>query len=57
MHVAARPNALNNFLSDVTAFNEVERVGLFGFLRQVALANVLAVTRNAEGNSVELNCL
>src|SRR5438552_2739535 len=57
MHVAARPNALNNFLSDVTAFHEVERVGLFGFLRQVALANVVAVTWNAEGDSVELNGL
>src|SRR5216683_5100936 len=57
MHVAAGPNAVNNFLSDVTAFSEVERVGLFGFLRQIALANVLAVTWNAEGDSVKLNCV
>src|SRR5216683_8262269 len=57
MHVAARTNALHNFLSDVTAFREVERVGLFGFLRQVALANVLTVTWNAEGDSLKLNCV
>src|ERR1700694_340164 len=57
MHVAARANALNNFLSDVTALGEVERVDLFGFLRQVALANVLAVTWNAESDSGKLNCV
>jgi len=41
----ARPHALHNFLAKVTALGKVDGVQLAGFLRQIALGNILAVAR------------
>src|SRR5438270_13377692 len=44
MHRAARANALHDLLPDVTALLEMQGALLAGFLRQLALANILAIT-------------
>ena len=53
MHRAARANALHDLLPDVTALLEMQGALLAGFLRQLALANILAVTRLAAGDAVQ----
>src|SRR5262249_18986024 len=47
MHLATRADTLHDLLANVTAFVEVERLGLAGLLREVAVADVLAVLGNA----------
>src|SRR6266498_329948 len=47
MNRAPRANAFYDFLSDVTAFIEIQSAVLAGFLRQSALANVCPDLRNA----------
>lgn len=47
MHVAARTNPLDNFLAEITALGKVERAHLVRLLRQVAVANIDAIGRDA----------
>src|ERR1700678_2045785 len=57
MHIATRSNALHNFLSYVASLVEVERPRLLGLLRQVALADVYAIERNASGDALHFQRL
>ena len=54
MHVAPRTNALHDLLPHVASFIEVKRAHLLGFLRQVALANIHAIERNAGHDALHL---
>src|SRR5882724_543954 len=56
MYSSPRANALHNLLTDVAAFVEVQRARLLGFLRQVALANIYSVRRNAGDDALQLQC-
>src|SRR3989442_6739530 len=55
MYGSARANALDDLLTDVAAFGEIESARLLGFLRQIALANVLSVARNSSRNAEQLD--
>ena len=46
VHMSARTNALHNFLPEVTAFLEMQRVHLLRFLRESMLGNLAAVLRH-----------
>ena len=43
MNLAARPNTLDDLLTQVTALAEVQRLRLIRFLRKKPLADVLAI--------------
>jgi hypothetical protein len=57
MHLAAGADALDDLLPDVAALGEVEGLVLLGLLRQIALADVLAVARQAGGDAPEFERL
>src|SRR5262249_17770234 len=57
VHLAARADALHNLLPHVAALGEVQRLVLLSLLRQVALADVLSVSRNAGSNAPNLERL
>ncbi len=57
MHIAARANALHDLLADVAALAEIQRMLLPGFLRQVAIAKINAVTRYSPDDAIELEGL
>jgi hypothetical protein len=42
MNLAARADALDDFLTEIAAFGEVQCVGLVGLLRKIAVTNVNA---------------
>src|SRR5207237_6936186 len=54
MYGSTRANALDNLLADVAAFGKTQSARLLGFLRQIALADVLSVARNSSRNAVQL---
>src|SRR5262249_16165675 len=47
MHLAPRADPLHDLLANVTAFVEVERLGLAGLLGQITVPDVLAVLWNS----------
>ncbi len=47
MYVAAGTDALDDLLAEVAALGEVQGAGLGGLLREVAVADVVAVERGA----------
>src|SRR5580704_4078312 len=57
MYVSARANALHNLLPYITALAEIERAHLLSLLRQVALANVCAIERDAGHDALHFQCL
>src|SRR5206468_9099493 len=53
-HVATRTDPLHDLLPDVAALTEMESAGLFGFLWQVALANILAILGDPQRDTVQI---
>src|SRR5262249_26866009 len=57
MHLAARADTLHNFLPDVAAFGEIQRLILFRLLGQITLADVLTVSGTCVSDTTPLEFL
>ena len=54
MNGAARTNAFDDLLSQVTALGEIQSTGLAGFLRQIAIADVLSELRDGARDAKQI---